>query len=108
MADLTNPRLIYFKGFLFLVAGLLASGLLLLEHPTLKVAALLAVAVWCFARFYYFMFYVIERYVDPRYRFAGVGSFVKYLVGRNHSVKVREEPIGRDIESTESNDHRSS
>ena len=40
MADLTSPRLIYFKGFLFLCAGSLAAGLLILEHPTLKVAAL--------------------------------------------------------------------
>jgi hypothetical protein len=102
MADLTNPRLIYLKGFLFLLAGLLASGLLILEHPTLKVAALLAVAVWCFARFYYFMFYVIERYVDPGFRFAGIGSFVKYVIGRKHSTMPREGP--RPGESTE---HRS-
>jgi hypothetical protein len=80
MADLTNPRLIYLKGFLFLVAGLLASALLLAEHPTLKVALLLAVAVWCFARFYYFAFYVIGHYVDPGYRFAGLGAFVVYLL----------------------------
>jgi hypothetical protein len=100
MADLTNPKLIYLKGFLFLLAGLLASCLLILEHPTLKVAALLAVAVWCFARFYYFMFYVIERYVDPGYRFDGIGSFVRYLIGRKRSIKVREEPA-----RPESNDH---
>jgi hypothetical protein len=100
MADLTNPKLIYLKGFLFLLAGLLASGLLILEHPTLKVAALLAVAVWCFARFYYFMFYVIERYVDPGYRFAGIGSFVRYVIGGKRSIKVREEPA-----RPESNDH---
>jgi len=43
---------------------------------------LLAVAVWCFARSYYFAFYVIERYVDPGYRFAGLGSFVRYLLRR--------------------------
>ena len=79
MADLTNPKLIYAKGFLFLVTGLVASALLLVECPSLKVALLLAVAVWCFARFYYFAFYVIEHYVDPGYRFAGLGSFVRYL-----------------------------
>jgi hypothetical protein len=82
MADITNPRLIYAKGFLFLLGGLLASGLLLAEQPTLKVAALLAVAVWCFARFYYFAFYVIEHYVDPGYRFAGLWSFARYLLRR--------------------------
>ena len=79
MTDLKNPKLIYAKGFLFLLSGLLASVLLLLEHPTLKVVLLLSVAVWCFARFYYFAFYVIEHYVDPGYRFAGLGAFVRYL-----------------------------
>jgi len=82
MADLENPRLIYAKGFLFLLAGGMASGLLLWEAPTLRVALLLAVAVWCFARFYYFAFYVIEHYVDPGFRFAGLGAFVRYLLAR--------------------------
>ena|SRR5688500_14247264 len=81
MGDLTNPRLIYLKGFLFLLCGALACAGLLLEHPSLRTALLLALAVWCFARFYYFCFYVIERYVDPAYRFAGVWSFFRYLAG---------------------------
>ena len=79
MADLTHPKLIYAKGFLFLFCGLLASGLLLLECPSLRVGLLLAVAVWAFARFYYFTFYVIEHYVDPTYRFAGLWHFARYL-----------------------------
>ncbi len=77
--DLQAPHWIYLKGFLFLFGGLLAGGLLLLEHPTWKDAALLALAVWCFCRFYYFAFYVIEHYVDSDYKFAGLGSFVRYL-----------------------------
>lgn len=84
MADLKNPKLIYAKGFLFLLGGLLASGLLVLEHPTLKMILLLAVAVWCFVRFYYFAFYVIEHYVDPDYRFTGLGAFVRYLLRRRN------------------------
>jgi hypothetical protein len=82
MADITNPRLLYAKGVLFLVGGVLASVLLVAEQPTLKVVLLLAVAVWCFARAYYFAFYVVEHYADPGYRFAGLGSFVAYLVWR--------------------------
>src|SRR5690349_12153204 len=85
MADITNPKLIYAKGFLFLLTGVLASALLLLEYPTLKAALLLAVSVWCFARFYYFAFYVVEHYVDPGYRFAGLGSFVAYLLRRRQT-----------------------
>jgi hypothetical protein len=29
---------------------------------------------------YYFAFYVIEHYVDPGYRFAGLWSFVRYVL----------------------------
>ena len=80
MKDLTSPRWIKAKGILFLLVGILASVLLVLEHPTWKVALLLALAVWCFCRFYYCAFYVIEKYVDPGYKFSGLGSFVRYLI----------------------------
>ena len=79
MGDLTSKRLIYLKGFLFLFGGITASAILLLEHPTVKVAVMLAVAVWCFCRAYYFAFYVIEHYVDSQYKFAGLWSFAQYL-----------------------------
>jgi hypothetical protein len=91
MADITNPKLLYLKGFLFLFAGLLASGLLLLECPTVKVALLLAVAVWCFARAYYFAFYVVEHYADPGYKFAGLWSFAAYLVRRRRRAAAGEQ-----------------
>lgn len=57
-------------------------ALLFVETPTLKVALLMGIAIWCFCRFYYFTFYVIEHYVDADFRFAGLGSFVKYLLDR--------------------------
>jgi len=79
MSDLTNPRLIYLKGFLFLLGGCLATGFLIVENPTIKSAFLIAMAVWCFARFYYFAFYVIEHYCDPGYRFAGLWAFARYV-----------------------------
>jgi len=82
MADLKNPSLVITKGFLFLGLGLLASTLLLLEAWNIKVLVLLAIAVWAFCRFYYFAFYVIEHYVDPQYRFAGLWSFFRYLFRR--------------------------
>jgi hypothetical protein len=80
--DIRSPKLLYLKGFLFLLSGLLASAGILLEHPTLKLALLLAAAVWCFARAYYFAFYVIEHYIDPGFRFAGLWAFVRYLCSR--------------------------
>lgn len=86
--DITNPRLLYFKGFLFLFAGALASALILLECPTIKIAALLVIAIWCFARAYYFAFYVIEHYVDPAYKYAGILAFLLYLLGRRRKRRV--------------------
>ena len=80
--DLKSARLIYLKGLLFLVTGLLSLAALLLESPTLRTAFLLVVAVWSFCRLYYFMFYVIEKYVDPSFKFAGLYSFVVYLLRR--------------------------
>lgn len=77
MADLVNPKVIYFKGLLFLVAGVLASAGLLLEAFSWKVALLLAIAVWSFCRCYYFAFYVIEHYVDDGQTYAGLWDFVK-------------------------------
>ena len=82
MTDLANPKVIYLKGALFVLAGTLASAGILLEHPSLHVGLLLAVAIWCFARAYYFAFYVIEHYVDRGYRFAGLWSFVRYVMRR--------------------------
>jgi hypothetical protein len=79
MGDLTNPKVIKFKGGLFLLAGALASILLLMDSPSLRTAVLLTIAIWSFCRFYYFAFYVIEHYVDPGYRFAGLGAFLRYL-----------------------------
>jgi hypothetical protein len=82
MKDIRDHRLLYAKGFLFLLGGLLAAGLLLAETPSWKVALLLAIAVWCFARAYYFAFYVIEHYIDPGYKFAGLTDFLRYLFRR--------------------------
>ena len=79
MGDLKSAGLIYLKGFLFLVAGTLATASILLENPTLQTAVLLVIAIWSFCRLYYFMFYVIEKYVDGNYRFAGIHSFVLYM-----------------------------
>jgi hypothetical protein len=79
MKDLHDKKWIYLKGFLFLQIGLMASVILIIECPTWKAAAMLALAVWCFARFYYFAFYVIEHYVDDGYKFSGLWSFVVYL-----------------------------
>ena len=82
MADLKSKRLIYLKGFLFLVILLFALGLIIFETRSWQIAVLLLLVVWSSARLYYFMFYVIEKYVDPGYRFASIGSFLQYLFSK--------------------------
>jgi len=70
--DLSSRKLIVAKGLLFLALAGAAAILLFLEAPSLRVAALLALLVWASCRFYYFLFYVIEHYVDPGFRYAGL------------------------------------
>lgn len=77
--DLKDPRWILAKGFLFLLLAMMAAVGILVTTPTWQMAVLLALALWAACRWYYFMFYVIEHYVDPSFKFAGLGSFVRYL-----------------------------
>jgi len=86
MRDITSPRWLYVKGVLFVVCGFLASGLLLVESPTVRTAILLAIAVWSFCRAYYFAFYVIEHYIDPGYKVAGLTDFVRYARRRRKTA----------------------
>jgi len=83
MGDLQQPRLIYLKGVLFLLSGLLSFGLILAESLEWRTFLLLTLCVWSFCRFYYFVFYVIQHYVDPGYRFAGLWDFARYCLRRS-------------------------
>ncbi|MEM9943739.1 MAG: hypothetical protein AAF939_19405 [Planctomycetota bacterium] len=80
MRDIENPKLLIAKGGLFFILGLLAAGLLIARNPEILAVVLLAIAVWAFCRAYYFAFYVIEKYIDPTYRFAGLGSAIRFLL----------------------------
>jgi uncharacterized membrane-anchored protein len=79
--DLTDPRLMYMKAGLLLLAAVLAGVGVLMEAPTARVLVLLLICVWASCRVYYFLFYVIEKYIDPGARFAGVGDAVAYVLG---------------------------
>jgi len=82
MKDLTSTAWIKAKGILFLLLGVAASALLVLDNPSLKTVALLVLAIWCFCRFYYFAFYVIEHYVDPSFKFSGLFAFFRWMLSR--------------------------
>ena len=84
LGDIKSKKLILIKGFLFLIVGVLALAILYLESQSIRVMVLTAIAIWAFCRFYYFMFYCIEMYVDPSYKFAGLGSFLAYVLRRRY------------------------
>jgi hypothetical protein len=85
MKDLTNWTWIKLKGLLFLLIGIVAAVLIVLDSTTWKTAVLLVLVIWSFCRFYYFAFYVIEHYVDPNFKFSGLVSFARYLIRRRRS-----------------------
>ena len=89
MKDLHDPKLMWLKGALLLLIGLASAVLIWIESQRLKTALLLALTIWAFCRAYYFAFYVIEKYVDPGYRFAGLGSFLAYLWRRGRDTSKR-------------------
>tara|TARA_A100001388_G_C28594362_1_gene415037 strand:+ start:21 stop:287 length:267 start_codon:yes stop_codon:yes gene_type:complete len=88
MADIKKVWLLYLKGFLMLLVGLIASLILISIHFELKTLVLLAFAIWGFCRAYYFAFYVIQHYIDPNYKYSGLINFAKYNIKR----RFREKP----------------
>ena len=79
LGDIKSKKLILIKGFLFLGLGIFALAILALDTQAVRPVVLALIAVWAFCRFYYFMFYCIEKYVDPSYKFAGITSFLRYF-----------------------------
>ena len=85
MKDLKDSRLMYLKGVLFAVVLAVSAGLILIDSFGWRTVVLLCLVVWSSARLYYFMFYVIEKYVDPDYKFSGIFSFIKYLLRKKNN-----------------------
>lgn len=79
MRDLRRPGLMWLKAILFLCIGSASAAMVWAENRNLRTALLLAVVVWSFCRAYYFAFYVLEKYVDPEFRFAGLWSMARYI-----------------------------
>jgi hypothetical protein len=82
VADLQSKRLIVAKGCLFLVIAAVSFGLVVAEAPSWKVAGLLVLLCWSSCRFYYFLFYVLEKYVDPSLRYAGLWAMLREIQKR--------------------------
>jgi hypothetical protein len=89
MTDLMSKKWIVAKGVMFAGIALATAALILIEMPSLKVAVLLTLLVWASCRFYYFLFYVLEHYVDSTMRYAGLFDL---LIGmRRRRVEMRSE-----------------
>jgi hypothetical protein len=78
--DIKSKWLLHFKGFLFLATGLLAAGIILYESPNLRTLLFLIVAIWSFCRFYYYLFYVLEKYAGGDQKYAGILDALKYIL----------------------------
>jgi len=79
MSDLTSKRWIVAKGLLFLAIAVSCGLLLWLNAPSFRTAILSGLLAWSSARFYYFLFYVLEKYVDPRLKYAGVWALLRQM-----------------------------
>ena len=80
--DIKNPRVLKFKGSLFLLLGVMAAGLLIFKSPDWTTVGLLVIVIWAFSRFYYFAFYVLHHYADKDFNYSGLLDLARYLLGR--------------------------
>ena len=85
MRDLTSKRAIVLKAALFLVLALASAFGLWLPAPQLRTALLIAILAWSTARLYYFLFYVLHTYVDPRLKYSGLLALLRQLAARRRS-----------------------
>jgi len=96
--DLQSKRLIIVKGVLFLLLACGAGVWVVVESGAWwRRMLLLVICVWAFCRAYYFAFYVIERYVDPNYRFSGLFSAIRFLLrptGQHRTSKDHPDRSG--------------
>ena len=92
----TSAKWMYVKAAMFVLIGATCAASLIVQTPTSRTVALVAVGIWAFCRAYYFAFYVIEKYVDPGFRFSGLWAFVRYLTMRKElrieAIKTTSDP----------------
>lgn len=80
--DLRSPKTMVLKAALFLALAALCMVALLLRAPELRTVVLALLLAWAAARSYYFLFYVLHAYVDPSFRYSGLGSLLRALQSR--------------------------
>lgn len=78
--DLKTKSAMFFKVVLFLMILVLSIILNLTESNVYLKLLSIVMIMWSSSRIYYFMFYVIEHYLDRDYRFSSIYSCVCYLL----------------------------
>ena len=86
MGDLKSKEALLAKGILFLCLLLLSAAVLFSQAPSAYTACLLLVLIWSSCRFYYFLFYVLERYVDRSLRYPGIVAMLR-AIATKHSPR---------------------
>jgi hypothetical protein len=69
----------YLKAALFFLIAITSGVLLLAPDFSLRALLLLALLVWSACRAYYFLFYVLERYIDPDLKYSGLLAQLRQL-----------------------------
>ena len=87
MRDLKSTKWIVAKGFMFAGIAFATAALIFIEMPSLKLAVLLALLVWASCRFYYFLFYVLEHYVDRTMRYADLFDLLMGMRQRRQRMR---------------------
>lgn len=86
----------WLKAILFFIIGVTSACLILVELPDWRTFLLLSLVIWSFCRAYYFAFYVIEHYLDPTFRYAGLISLLRHLLLEKSKVGAEvKEPKQR-------------
>jgi hypothetical protein len=84
--DIKDKRLIVAKGILFCFLGLLAIVFnLLVDNIYLRLFTAL-ISIWAFCRFYYFLFYALERYVNPGLKYSGLFAIITSLFKKRQQL----------------------
>ncbi len=64
---------------MFILIVIISAISIAIYCPRREVIALLLILIWASARSYYFLFYVLEKYVDPKLKYTGLIDLVKNL-----------------------------
>lgn len=93
MVDLKSRGWIITKGILFVVIVLLSGAGVVIHDDRLVRLGLLVVCVWAACRFYYFLFYALERYVGVEGCVAAVGAPFLPAFGPTEEAVGADQPV---------------